>query len=229
MPPVVGIVIVCAGKGKRLGRIDKASLGLNGKPLFWHALKVFCTIATVREIVLVLQKQHFAKVEKLIRSTFPSGLFRNKRIIVTAGGRERSDSVHNGLHALSDDVDCVLIHDGARPFVSRKLILRIIQALRSAPAVICAVTSRDTLKRVRSGFVAETLDRSDIVLVQTPQGFKKDVIFDAYRRRARSRRAFDDAQLLEHRGVRVKVIEGEIGNFKITYPEDITLAKRLKR
>ena len=214
----VGAVIVCAGKGKRLKGIDKSILSLGGKPLFFHAVNLFARLKEIKEIVLVIRKKHFLLAKRIIKS---------KKVRLAQGGVRRRDSVHNGITALSKDISHVLIHDGARPFLSREVAERIIKELKKYPAVICGVPAKDTLKKVSAGFVKETLRRSDVYYIQTPQGFKKEDILAAYKRVKRD--VTDDAQLFESVGKKVKIVEGSSLNIKITYPEDLVLARKFLR
>jgi len=212
----VAAIIVCAGRGKRLGAgTDKAVVTLGGRPLFYHAVTLFQSAREIKEIVVVLRKKNFALAKRLFGPA--------SRMRLVEGGRERQDSVRFGLRALSADVTHVLIHDGARPFASKRLITRVVKALKKAPAVICAVKAKDTVKTVSRGFVEKTLDRNRLCCVQTPQGFEKNLIIRAYGSEA-TRKVFDDAQILEKLKIPVKVIEGETTNFKITYPEEVRLA-----
>jgi len=227
----VGVVIVSAGRGTRLAKGDKAVLKLAGKPLFYKALAVFRSIKAIREIILVLRKDNFSLAKKFISSLNKQG----KRIILVEGGEKRADSVFKGLSVLSDDIDSVLIHDGARPFVNRKLILGILRELKKYPAVTCGLRCPDTLKLVKQGFIKKTLDRDGVYLVQTPQGFKKKVILMAYKRLKsgefvlKGAEFTDDAQILEAMGKPVRMVAGDILNFKITYPEDLRLAGKLSK
>ena len=211
----VGVVIVSAGKGKRLAKGDKATLRLSGKPLFSKSLSTFKSIKGIGEIVLVLRKENFPLAKKYIKA---------KSITLAEGGVKRSDSVFKGLSALSKDIEYVLIHDAARPFVTKKTILEILKELKKHPAVICGLRCPDTLKLVKKGLVKKTLSREDVYLIQTPQGFKREVILQAYKK-FRKRNLTDDAQMLETIGKPVKVIYGDIFNFKVTYPRDFRLAK----
>jgi 2-C-methyl-D-erythritol 4-phosphate cytidylyltransferase len=120
----------------------------------------------------------------------------------------------------------VLIHDGARPFTCRKVILKVIESLKKYPAVICGVKPKDTVKLIEGGYTQKTLNRNELFLVQTPQGFRKDLIFDAYNK-LKVKNIFDDAQVLEMIGKKVRVVSSEAFNFKITYPEDVELAKAI--
>ncbi len=126
--------------------------------------------------------------------------------------------------ALSEDTGYVLIHDGARPFVTKKIILNMIDELKKHSAVICGLKCPDTLKLVKNGFVKETLDRVDKYLIQTPQGFKKGKLVSAYKK-LKTKNLTDDSQLLEIMDEKVKIIPGDLLNFKITYPQDLKLAK----
>jgi len=215
MTAKVGVVIVSAGKGRRLAKGDKAILKLENKPLFCRSLSTFKSIKGIAEIVLVLRKSNFALAKKQIKA---------KNITLVEGGVKRADSVFKGLSALSKDIEHVLIHDAARPFVTKKIILDMLKELKKHPAVICGLKCPDTLKLVKKGVVRKTLNREDVYLIQTPQGFRKKVILQAYKK-LRKRGLTDDAQMLEAMGKRVKVIYGDIFNFKITYPRDFRLAK----
>ena len=211
----VGVVIVSAGKGERLAKGDKATLRLSGKPLFCKSLNTFKSIKGIKEIVLVLRKSNFALAKKQIKS---------KNITLVEGGTKRADSVFKGLSALSKDIEYVLIHDAARPFITKKVILDILKELKNHPAVICGLRCPDTLKLVKKGVVKKTLNREDVYLIQTPQGFRKKVILQVYKK-FKKRRFTDDARMLEIIGKKIKVIPGDLLNFKITYPEDLKLAK----
>ena len=229
MTSCVGAVIVSAGSGKRLARGDKAVLNLAGKPLFYRALAAFCGIKTIKEIVLVLRKDNFPLAKKFISSKDCKG----KRIILVEGGAKRADSVFKGLLALREEVDSVLIHDSARPFVSKKLIFNILRELKKYPAVTCGLRCPDTLKLIKQGVVEKTVDRDNIYLIQTPQAFRKKLILEAYKKLKerkidlRGARFTDDAQILEALGKPVKVVAGDISNFKVTYPEDLRLARKM--
>ncbi len=210
-------IIVCAGEGKRLGRPDKSILSLGGEPVFNRSLRVFQQIKQIAQIILVLKKSHFRLARKHTDAD---------RIILAAGGRQRKDSVLNGLSALRQDIDYVLIHDAARPFISRKVVLRILEELKTYPGVICGVHPADTVKQTAGEFTGTTLRREKILLAQTPQGFRKAELLKAYRK-FKTRKLTDDAQALELFGQKVKFIEGEPGNFKITYPRDLMLARQI--
>jgi len=217
----IAAVIVCAGKSKRFKK-DKLLIEIKNKPLFYYTFKAFYKIKLISQIILVLDKEKFNLAKKII---FPFSKNRNIKII--EGGKKRKDSVYNGLISLDKDITHVLIHDGARPFISKKLILNIIKNLKKNQAVICGIKSRDTVKVVKNGFVKKTLNRDDIYFIQTPQGFKKDLILEAYNR-FKEKEVFDDAQLLEFYKKEIKVIDGDILNVKITYPVDSIFIDAIK-
>ena len=209
------VVIVCAGKGIRLGGRDKASLMLEGKPLFCKSIEAFDKFTQIKQIVLVLQKKNFSLAKRSIK---------NKKVLIVQGGRKRKDSVFCGLKALNEDIEVVLIHDGARPFIDKKTISKVLKALDTNVAAICGVRASDTVKLLKGSFVGKTLKREDIFLAYTPQGFRKDLILKAYKKFGK-RNLTDDSQFIELLGKKVKVIEEDSLNLKITYPKDLKLAK----
>ncbi|MDD5430216.1 MAG: 2-C-methyl-D-erythritol 4-phosphate cytidylyltransferase, partial [Candidatus Omnitrophica bacterium] len=211
----IGVVIVCAGKGKRLGGINKALLKLGGKPLFVYSLEVFLKLKFFKQIVLVMRKESFSAARKYIT---------DKRVELTEGGRQRRDSVLKGLKALSRGINYVLVHDAARPFISAKEVAAIIKELKKHPAVICGIQPVDTLKNCRKNQIRETLNRDNVICAQTPQGFKTNILRMAYEKFPK-KNFTDDAQAVERLKVKVKVAQGQRSNFKITYPQDIELAK----
>jgi len=142
--------------------------------------------------------------------------------VVVAGGEERSDSVRRGLAAVPDDCDIVVVHDGARPLASAALFESVIEAvLAGADAAIPGIAVTDTIKRVEDGRVVGTLDRDDLVAVQTPQAFRADVLRRAHEG---DPQATDDAALVEDVGGIVVIVPGDPGNLKITTPRDLSVA-----
>jgi 2-C-methyl-D-erythritol 4-phosphate cytidylyltransferase len=144
---------------------------------------------------------------------------------VVAGGLQRHDSVAAGLALLDEEVEYVLVHDAARPFVPAAVISRVVEALRSgAHAVVPAIPVTDTIKRVFEGVVVETIDRSALRAVQTPQGFAREVLLAAHRDIGP---ATDDASLVERLGIAITVVDGADESFKITTPWDLRIAEAL--
>lgn len=222
VPPRVAALVVAGGSGLRMGGGGgrrKQYADLLGEPVLARAVRPFSEHAAVRETVVVLPADDAARPPEWLLAL---------GVRVTAGGAERSDSVRNGLAQLASDTDIVLVHDGARPFVRPELIDRMIAAARRGPA-IPAVRATDTLKRVDAdGFVAATVDRSEIWQAQTPQAFPFGVLVEAHRRAvAEGWPSTDDSALCERLGHRVRVVEGDPDNLKITRPTDLLLARAL--
>lgn len=218
-------VILAAGSGTRLadasGGVRKQYLEYKGAPLFWHSARTFSRVADIKGIVFVFPEADAAQMEKQVRAFFKAedlGI----RWTVCAGGERRQDSVCNGLKELPRDCGGVLVHDSARPFVSARIITDLIDALNAgARGVIPAVPVTDTVKRVDGDTVTETLDRSELRGVQTPQAFETGLLVEAHERaKAEGWDVTDDASMVE-RLAEVKVIPGEQANVKITTPEDL--------
>ncbi len=204
------VILLAGGEGSRFG-VKKQYLELGGKPLYMHSLEK--VLGLFEEVVLVLP------AEDLHRIKVPPKV---KKVV---GGKERQDSVLEGL--LSAEGDVVVIHDCARPFASRELFLKVSE-LGDFEGKICGLPVRDTLKQVSEGMVITTIDRRGLWHSQTPQGFLRRVLLECHlRARNEGFLATDDAMLLERYGYKVAVVMGEPTNIKITYPEDLILAQRL--
>jgi len=209
-------IIVAGGKGKRFSQnIKKQFYRIGSKTILELTIDKFIHHSEIDRIVLVLPE------EDLYRLNFSL----NKRILVTKGGKERKDSVLNGLKLINNDLhnhDKILIHDGVRPFVSKKLISNVLRFLEDYEVVIPAIKIEDTLKEVNDdGFSLKTVDRNKFIRAQTPQGFKGFLLNDFMKRLNSNENYTDDASVFESLNVPVKVIEGEKSNIKITTIEDI--------
>ncbi|HEY5038115.1 MAG TPA: IspD/TarI family cytidylyltransferase, partial [bacterium] len=148
--------------------------------------------------------------------------------IVTKGGKEREDSVNLGLQVVPPGVKYVLVHDAARPLVSPGLIQRVLDGAIRSGAVIPVIPVKDTLKVISNGRVVKTLDRTKMGAVQTPQGFKLTLLKKAFKKLGhKAARLTDDASVVEAAGVKVRVVEGDLLNFKVTSPEDLRHVKDL--
>ena len=212
----VAAILVAAGDGQRLGAgVPKAFCAVAGRTLLEHAALRFVAHTDVRDLVVVAPPLLVESAASLVPTA-----------AVVAGGRTRQESVDRGLAALAEDVDAVLVHDVARPFVPAEVISRVVAALAGgADAVIPALPVVDTVKRVDdSDAVIETLDRTALRAVQTPQGFRRCVLAAAHAG-ADDAAVTDDAALVEARGIRVVVVEGADELFKITRPWDLALAE----
>ncbi|CAN5685917.1 2-C-methyl-D-erythritol 4-phosphate cytidylyltransferase [soil metagenome] len=217
-----GAVIVAAGAGRRLGgEVRKQYLEIAGEPVLLRAIRPFLAHPEIGAVVVVLPPEDVLD---------PPGWIRELEVTLAPGGAERGDSVWSGLIALPAEADPVLIHDGARPFVSAGIIERVLAGARSGGA-IAALRVADTIKVVdEEGRIETTLDRSRLWQAQTPQGFPREVILGAHRRaRQDGVAATDDAALCERYGSRVGVVEGSAENIKITRPADLVLAEAVAR
>jgi 2-C-methyl-D-erythritol 4-phosphate cytidylyltransferase len=217
-------IILAGGAGKRMGAAtNKQFLLIDNKPIIVNTLQIFEECRAVDGIYLVVNQKDLPMIQEEILETYRF----NKVLKLVIGGRLRQDSVRNGLEAIENPCDIVIIHDGARPFVSPSFIDKGIFLMEVFDAVIPALPVKDTIKVVsKEGFVQKTLERDSLWHIQTPQTFKYDLITKAYREGAAKKLyGYDDATFLEHMGKKVKVIEGSPYNIKITTPEDLIIAR----
>ncbi len=213
-------MVVAAGRSLRMRGLDKLFAPLGDRPLLAHTLAAFQSCPAVDRVVLVLAADNLARGQALAER---EGL--DKVFTVCPGGQHRRDSVWAGLEALGPCA-WVAVHDGARPFITPRLIEEGLEAAHETGAAICAVPAQDTVKRVdEQRRVLRTLDRRRLWLIQTPQVFRYDILRDAHQRSRRP--ATDDAALVERLGRRVQVFSGSPHNLKVTTPEDLTLAEAL--
>jgi 2-C-methyl-D-erythritol 4-phosphate cytidylyltransferase/2-C-methyl-D-erythritol 2,4-cyclodiphosphate synthase len=216
----VTAIIAAGGRGERFGAGQpKQLLSIGGQTILERSVNAFLEHDNVDDLVVALPAE--------IASRPPEYLLRRaKPVRVVAGGARRQDSVAAAFDVVSERCDVVVIHDAARPFASRDLIARTIAAAAESGAALAAVEARDTVKEVRAGIVQQTLDRRTIFLAQTPQAFRRDVLRDAL---AVAADATDEATLAERAGHRVRIVEGEASNIKITTPDDVPTAEATGR
>ena len=223
MKPICTAVIVAAGKGRRMGtEVSKQFLPLCGKEILAHSVEKFEKAEKIRDIVLVTGEDSLQDVREMAQE------YGWKKIVsVVAGGKERQDSVWNGLQAVSDDTDIVLIHDGVRPFVTEDILNHSIETAVEMGSCVAGVPAKDTIKVCNGENVAvATPDRSTLWQIQTPQTFQKDLIMQAYQKaKAEGFVGTDDASLAEYSGCPVKVIMGSYRNIKITTKEDLLIGE----
>jgi len=220
-------VIVAAGEGKRIGKeTPKAFLPLAGRPMILHTLSRFATCANVRKIILVTLNGEVLRCQELIRS---DTRLRSLECVVKPGGPRRQDSVGKGLESLDADCEVVVIHDGARPFVSSRLIDQCVETAFEKGAVVVGVPVRDTIKVVTADSrVQETPPRNSLWEIQTPQVFRVELIREAYLRAAQEGlEVTDDAMIVERLGSSVAVLQGEKTNIKMTFAEDFLFGEAL--
>ena len=215
----VGAVIVAAGESRRMGGIDKVLAPLAGKPALVRVLDAFNGCDKINQIVVVVSENNLERCRQLIAEKNWS-----KPIEVCAGGSRRQDSVAAGLKKL--DCQWVVIHDGARPLVTKELIEGGLEAAQETGAAVAAVPVTDTIKTGGDDmFVHQTPPRQNLWAVQTPQVFRLDIIARAYEQTNDD--VTDDASLVEGLGQKVKLYMGSYDNIKITNPNDLALAEVL--
>ena len=218
--PRVGAVVVAAGESRRMEGIDKIFYPLDGQPLVWHSISVLQAHPLVNDIVLVTSGGSVVQAEALVaeRNATPA-------VSVCEGGKRRQDSVLLGMERLGD-CDLVLVHDGARPFISAKLLDVGISIALESGAAVAAVPVKDTIKQSDDGTtVSHTLARDRLWAVQTPQIFRRSLLLEAHRDMDNA--VTDDASMVEALGRRVKLFPGSYYNIKVTTPEDLTFAQAI--
>ena len=222
------VVIPSAGSGLRTGlKTPKALIPLAGSTLFDQTVEVFLRHRRVGLIQPVVPSRKLAA----FRSRLADAIAEGSCLPPVAGGRERQDSVYLGIKALPGEVEMIIIHDAARPFVPSSLITRVLNAAERHGAAIAAVAVQDTVKEgTPLNLIAGTVDRRNLWLAQTPQAFQAGIIREAHvRARSRNFRGTDDASLVEALGCPVTIVPGSPLNLKITTPDDIVLARALAR
>ncbi len=217
-------VILAAGLGKRMqAGHNKQFIEICGQSVLTHTLTVFAQIPEIAKIVLVVR----AGEEDTCRNMIPE--IAESKTVLAIGGKERQDSVHNGIRAITWECEYILIHDGARPLVTEEVIRRTLLAAQNSGAAICAVPVKDTIKQADSdGNVLATIPRESLWAVQTPQVFRADLIRRAYENAyVHNHYGTDDASLVEYLGEKIKIVTGDYENIKITTPEDIPTAEQI--
>ena len=216
-----GTVIVAAGSASRMGGIDKVMAPLGGEPMILRTVRAFEDCEAVKEIVIVTREDLMGPIAELC-----SGFTKIRSVV--QGGSSRQESVKLGLLALSKEVRLAAVHDGARPLVSGELIDKVIRAAHSYGAAAPAIPVKDTIKVFEGGFIAATPDRSTLRAVQTPQVIDRDLLLGALEKAEQEGTALtDDCSAVEHIGMRVRLVEGEERNLKVTTPLDLKIAELL--
>ena len=211
---VKSAIITAAGSGRRFGEV-KQFKKLHGKPLYQYSLDIFIQSRLFDEIILVIPNSNQEKVQKKIKRKYGS------QVSLIIGGPDRQESVKNAIQNSNPKVDLVVIHDAARPFITKKLIEECIFACETSDGAIIAMQPHDTIKFSKDNIVEKTIDRSNIWMAQTPQAFNKQKILEAY-----SSREFDDlivtdeSSLMEKLGYKIMIVPGAEKNFKITTFDD---------
>ncbi|MDY3986988.1 MAG: 2-C-methyl-D-erythritol 4-phosphate cytidylyltransferase [Peptoniphilaceae bacterium] len=222
----IAAIISAAGKGERMGfHRNKLLIPLGGMTILERTLIALEAMEEIEHFILVIRPED----EAVIRSFLPSIFSDLTRIQLVYGGKTRQESTRNGLFAISESADLVMIHDGARPFITHKVVRDCIQRLLESDAegAIAVVPMKDTIKVVNEkGLVVATPQRSMLCAVQTPQVFYRKKLMDAYQKGAREEiNATDDAQLMVYLGGKIVTSPGDYSNIKMTTPEDLLVGR----
>lgn len=223
----VGAIIVAAGKGSRMGLgYNKVLTPVAGKPVIEWTLNSFVSSKLIDSLVLVISPEDGEAMQKICRP-----YINQMDITLAKGGADRQDSVYNGIKALPDSIELVLVHDGARPFVDKGIIERSILCAREYGAACAGMPVTDTIKIIDSNkTILSSPDRSLLWSAQTPQAFKFQIISESYQRAyEKGLRGTDDAGLVEAAGYKVIMFEGSTRNIKLTSAEDLLFAEQLLR
>ncbi len=216
-----GAVVVAAGTASRMGGIDKVMAQLKGEPMIVHTVREFQNCDAISEIVIVTREDLILPITNLCKNM-------PKVTAVVAGGKSRQESVHRGLNALSSKVKLAAIQDGARPLISWQVIDRTVRAANTYGAAAPAIPVKDTIKVVEGRLVKETPDRAKLFAVQTPQVFDFDLLRGALKKAEMDNaQVTDDCSAVERLGMKIKIVEGDERNIKVTTPLDLKLAEML--
>tara|TARA_Y100000814_G_scaffold291706_2_gene268681 strand:- start:1850 stop:3037 length:1188 start_codon:yes stop_codon:yes gene_type:complete len=222
--PILDVIILSAGKSSRMDGIDKQLVRIRGKNVINYSIELFSKLKETRSITLMLSEKNVDEVKQIIKT-----LGINKHIYTLIGGKLRQDTVRIALKNLSSIYttnDLVAIHDGARPFVSKTIVLNGIKSAQASGAAIPIIPLSDTIKKVSNNLIIKTYDRSKLAAVQTPQFFKFDVLNTAYE--FLNDEITDDASAVELSGGLVSSFPGSLENIKITNPIDLKIAYSIK-
>ena len=220
----ISVIMPAAGLSLRMGaNVRKPFIMIGEKPVFFYTLEKFYKLKRVKEIIFVVNQKDL----NTVKEKWSDELKAYKVTKVIAGGERRQDSIYNGLSRLDPDTKIILIHDAVRPLVHSEEIEAVIKSTEEKGAAIVASPMKLTVKKVDSSLnIIKTVPRQDLWMAQTPQGFKRDLIVEAYEKIKDSNEEFtDDAEVLEKAGQTVGIVTGSYDNIKITTREDLKLAE----
>ncbi len=213
-------IIPAAGQGIRMGKSKKQLMKLDGTPILIHTLRKFELCPEVDDICLAVQTEDQADIQELLGEEKLT-----KRVTIAPGGNRRQDSVENCLRALPGNTNLVVVHDAVRPFITSQQITAAIEEATRSGACIVGTVCVDTVKQVDRTRVLGTIPRERLVLAQTPQVFRYDLLMEAFKKaREEDYEGTDEASLVEHLGREVTIVPGSTRNIKITTPDDLLLA-----
>ena len=209
------VIIAAGGKGKRMGR-PKQLLKIAGQEILVRTVLAFKKVKRVKEIIVVTTPETFKTVSKKI-----------KGLKFAPAGRERIESVKNGLKEVSGGISLIAVQDGARPLVNPSDIEACLKAAQKDKAAVLGVFVKDTIKRVKDGKITNTLKREELFAAQTPQCYRAEILKKALKKYGDEILATDESQLVEKLGITVTAVTGDYKNIKITTPEDLIIAGAL--
>ncbi len=220
----ISVIMPAAGLSLRMGaNVRKPFIMIGEKPIFFYTLEKFNNLKRVKEIIFVVNRKDL----NTVKEKWSDELKAYKVTKVIAGGERRQDSIYNGLSQLDPDTKIILIHDAVRPLVYNEEIKAVIKSTEEIGAAIVASPMKLTVKKADSSLnIIKTVPRHDLWMAQTPQGFKRDLIVNAYEKIKDSNVEFtDDAEVVEKAGHTVGIVSGSYDNIKITTREDLKLAE----
>ena len=221
--PVWSVVVVAAGTASRMQGIDKILAPLGDMPILARTLQVFEHCASVSEVVVVTREDLLVDISRLCKDY---GFDKVTKVVV--GGAERLLSVRAGLRQVRADAELIAIHDGARPFLTQTVLDQVLEQAAASGAAAPAIPLNDTIKRAVDGIVEETVDRSVLWSVQTPQVFQADLIRAAVEQAAEQGiQVTDDCSVVEQLGMKVVLTPGDRENIKVTTPFDLVLGQAI--
>lgn len=206
------VIIVAAGSGTRMHLgYNKVYCRMEGKTILEHTMRLFLDDEECREMIIVTNSAQYIKEIDLFED----------RIVLVQGGSSRQESVANGLYAVKEEI--VMVHDGARPYLSEKELSALKQAMKTEQAACLAVAVKDTIKQIRGDYILHTPFRETLVAAQTPQAFKTELLFSCMQKAIESGyTGTDDCSLVERfSDARIRLVKGSYANRKITTPEDL--------
>lgn len=221
----VSAIVVAGGKGERMGgEVPKQFMEVMGKPVLSYTIHALSACPEISEIIIVTLGDYLVFCKDLVDE------FRFQKVSkIICGGKQRQDSVYNGLLELSEDVRYVAVHDGVRPLVEPGIVSACIAAAKQHGAAAAAVKSKDTVKITdNEQMITATADRETLWFVQTPQVFERELLLEAHRSAIEAQvHATDDCMLVERLGRPIKLVEGNYENIKITTPQDLFIMEGL--
>lgn len=223
------LILLAAGQGKRMqASKNKILLSLLGRPVIAYAIDVFLADPACQHIILVIQKDEKELIEHLIKKYFKRA---KTKISIVVGGKERQDSVYNGLLAIDKKESFVFVHDGARPFVTRTLLKQLYRTVSEKKAAILGVPVKDTIKKIVDGKVEQTVPREYLWQIQTPQAFVAEELQYVHECAYQDHYiGTDDASLMEKYGNRtIEIVLGSYENIKLTTPDDMIIGEAIAK